>query len=115
MDKNKKKQDSRARRHHRVRAKVFGTAQRPRLCVSRSLKNIYLQLIDDENGVTIAAQSDEKIKGTKTERANEASSLIAKKAKEAGISEAVFDRGPFIFHGRIKAVAEGAKKEGLKF
>lgn len=115
MNKAKEKFNSQIRRHNRVRAKVFGVGKRPRLCVSKSLKGVYLQIIDDAKGTTIASQGDKGIKGNKTERARRAGMLIAEKCKNIGIESAVFDRGACLFHGRIKAVAEGAREKGLKF
>lgn len=115
MNSNKLKQESRERRRQRVRAKVFGTAERPRLCVSRSLKGIYLQLIDDNNGATLLSQTDKGVKGSKTEKARKAGELLGEKADKIGIKAVVFDRGAFIYHGRIKDAAEGAREMGLKF
>lgn len=114
-DRNK----ARKKRHRRIRNKISGTAQCPRLNVFRSLKNIYAQLIDDENGVTlVSASSVEKdfgpTKGNK-EEARRVGQLIAKRAAEKGITEVVFDRGGYIYHGRVKELAEGAREGGLKF
>jgi len=114
------KQEKRIRRHKRVRAKVFGTAQVPRLCVFRSNKHIYAQLIDDEKGKTLVAASDLEIKYkkkkiTKNEKALEVGKLIAKKAMEKKIKKVVFDRGGYKYHGRVKALAEGAREGGLIF
>ncbi len=114
----KKKNENRERRRGRVRAKVFGTALRPRLSVFRSSEHIYAQLIDDEKGATLVSESDLKIKKgkkTKAEAAKEVGGSIAKKALEAGISAIVFDRGGFKYHGRLKALADGAREGGLKF
>ena len=113
----------RQRRHVRVRAKVSGTAQRPRLCVFRSSAHIYAQVIDDQSGHTLVAASDieETVreragsKATKSDRAKIVGELVAERAKEAGIDSVVFDRGGFLFHGRVKAVAEGARSIGLQF
>jgi large subunit ribosomal protein L18 len=106
----------RQQRKRRIRAKISGTAARPRLAVTRTLSHIYAQLIDDENGVVLASANDVKTKkGTKTESAQNVGKEIAEKAKAAKISEVVFDRGGFIYHGRVKAVAEGAREGGLKF
>lgn len=113
MDKNKLKQELRGRRHKRVRAKVFGTSERPRFCVSRSLKGIYLQMIDDKSGITFVSQSDKGIEGTKSESARKAGIMAAEKALKMGIKSAVFDRGSFIYHGRVKEAAEGAREAGL--
>jgi len=100
----------------RIRGRISGTAERPRLCVFRSNKQIYAQLIDDVAGNTLVAASSKGIeKGTKTEIAAQVGELVAKKAKEAGIETVVFDRNGFLFHGRIKALADGARKGGLKF
>jgi large subunit ribosomal protein L18 len=113
----------RKRRHVRVRAKVSGTQARPRLNVFRSSAHMYCQVIDDLAGSTLAAASDldedvKKLvgdKATKTERAKAVGAVIAQRAKSAGISAVVFDRGGFLYHGRIKAVAEGAREGGLEF
>jgi len=107
----------RARRVRRTRAKILGTAQRPRLAVYRSNRYIYAQLIDDAAGRTLAAASYRELEGkkkTKTEQAAELGALIAKKAKDAGIAAAVFDRRSYQYHGRVRAVAEGARKQGLQ-
>ena len=112
-----KKRIARQRRKARIRAKVKGTADRPRLAVFRSLRYIEAQLIDDVRGVTLAAVSDRKLslKGTKLERAQKVGEELAKKAAAIGVKEAVFDRGGYKFHGRVKALAEGARSQGLKF
>lgn len=112
------KKEKRYRRHKRVRAKVSGTAKIPRLCVFKSAKHIYAQLIDDEKGRTIAAVSDLKARKSKksgVDHAKELGKLIAQKAKDKKIEKAVFDRAGYIYHGRIKAIAEGAREAGLKF
>jgi len=110
------KVQARKNRHRRVKAKLFGTASRPRLVVSRSLSDISAQLVDDEARKTIISISTLKIKkGTKTEQAKEAGIELAKKAIEAKISEIIFDRAGFKYHGRVKALAEGAREGGLKF
>ena len=105
--------------HRRVRGKVTGTAERPRLNVFRSAKNIYAQIIDDVAGVTLAAAStlDKEFTGNggNKEAAKQVGELIAKRAAEKGITEVVFDRGGYIFHGRVKELAEGAREGGLKF
>ena len=110
---------ARLHRHTRVRGKVSGTAERPRLCVYRSLNHIYAQVIDDVKGVTIAAAgSNEKdfgMTGGNKEAAKKVGELIAKRAAEKGITEVVFDRGGYIYHGRVKELAEGAREGGLKF
>ena len=113
------KREKRKRRHKRVRAKISGTAKIPRLCVFRSNKHIYAQLIDDTQGKTLLSASDLEIKfkgkKTKTEKAFEVGKLIAKKAQEKKIQKIVFDRGGYKYHGRVKALAEGAREGGLKF
>jgi large subunit ribosomal protein L18 len=113
----------RQRRHQRVRAKVSGTAARPRLCVFRSSAHIYAQVIDDVRGHTLVAASDleEAVQSrvgeesTKSERARIVGEVVAERAREAGIETVVFDRGGFLFHGRVKAVADGARSAGLQF
>ncbi len=105
---------------HRIRRKIAGTAQKPRLSVFRSNTDIYCQLIDDDHSVTIAAASsrDKDIKaqpGTKTEKSRLVGQAIARKAKELGIADVVFDRGGNLYHGRVKAVADGAREGGLIF
>jgi large subunit ribosomal protein L18 len=110
------KQVNRKRRHNRVRAKVFGTADRPRLAVYRSNKHIYAQLIDDEKGVTLSALDSRKVAGaTPRERAAKLGEDLATLAKKIGIEKVVFDRGGFIYMGSIQEVAEGARKGGLTF
>lgn len=103
------------RRHARVRAKIRGTARRPRLAVSRSSAHIQAQLIDDEKGVTLFGFSDRalKKKATKKEKAEIVGTELAKKALAGGIRAAVFDRGGYRYHGRVAALADGARKEGL--
>ena len=117
MDKQKTKQIKKIRRQKRVRAKIKGTVERPRLNVSRSNKYIYLQLINDERGETLASVHSKNlnIAGAKTEESLEAGKQIAKKAQEKEIKKIVFDRGGRKYHGRIKAVADGAREEGLIF
>ena len=113
-DKNKTRQ----KRHARVRSKISGTAECPRLNVFRSNKNIYAQLIDDVAGVTLASAStvDKDISGeNKTEDAKAVGASIAKKANEKGIKEVVFDRGGYLYHGRVAALAEAARENGLEF
>ena len=108
--------ERRYQRHVRVRKKVMGTAERPRLAVYRSLKHIYAQVIDDAAGRTIASASDLTIEsGKKGERAAEVGKLLAQRAKDAGITQVVFDRAGFRYHGRVKAVADGAREGGLEF
>jgi len=114
-DKNKLRQ----KRHLRVRNRVAGTAQRPRLNVFRSLAHIYAQVIDDDKGITLAAASslDKDFNGTggNIAAAKKVGAAIAKKALAKGISEVVFDRGGYIYHGRVAALAEAAREGGLKF
>jgi large subunit ribosomal protein L18 len=108
----------RERRHRRVRSKVTGTVERPRLAVFRSNVGISAQLIDDQAGKTLAAagwQGLSKFKGSKTEQAKEIGKLLAANAKSAGIEACVFDRGGYLYHGRVKALAEGAREGGLTF
>jgi len=108
---------ARARRHRRIRVKLSGTAQRPRLNVFRSLQHIYAQVIDDTSGTTLAAASTlgaEAI-GTKSERARAVGKAIAERAKEKGVTAVVFDRGGYMYHGRIKALADAAREAGLEF
>jgi len=138
----REKQQKKIRRHKRVRAKISGTAEKPRLCVFRSLKHIYAQIIDDEKGRTLVAASDQELKElklkTKKEKlkmatknlkdekekiirkgkkaiAYEVGKLIAKKALEKKIEKVVFDRGGYKYHGRVKELAEAAREAGLKF
>lgn len=112
------KKQSRQRIHLRVRKKISGTAELPRLSVFRSNKAIYCQIIDDLKGHTLAAASsfdNGGVSGTKTEQAKAVGQLIAEKAKSAGVEAVVFDRGGYLYHGRVKALAEGAREGGLKF
>ena len=112
-----KKDTLRKRRHERIRSKIKGTAKRPRLVVFRSLTHIYAQLIDDENGKILAESSDlkSKDKGTKSDKAKKIGQDIAKKAQEKKITKVIFDRNGYKYHGRTKAVAQGAREGGLKF
>ena len=113
------KNQARLRRHRRVRGKISGTAARPRLNVFRSSANIYAQLIDDVAGVTLCAAStlDKEFtgNGSNKEAAKQVGLMIAKKAADKGITNVVFDRGGYIFHGRVKELAEGAREGGLNF
>ncbi len=106
-------------RHRRVRGKISGTAARPRLSVFRSAKHIYAQIIDDVNGVTLAAASsmDKEFEGlgSNKEAAKKVGEAVAKKALDKGVEEVVFDRSGYIYHGRIQALADGAREGGLKF
>ena len=122
MARIEEKRLARKRRHLRVRKKIEGTAQRPRLSVYRSLKHIYAQIIDDINGHTLVSASTqessfkEEFPATMNkEAANRIGELLARRALDKGIEAVVFDRGGYIYHGRVKALAEGARKQGLKF
>lgn len=119
---NKSRNDKRLKRHARVRKNLFGTPEKPRLCVFRSNKNISCQIIDDVNGNTLAQASstDKALKGElasggNKEAARKVGEEIAKRALEKGISEVAFDRGGFLYHGRVKELADGAREGGLKF
>ena len=115
MNKVSKKQQ-RTRRHNRIRARISGTKECPRLCVFRSNRFLYAQLIDDEKGATLAAVDTKKAAGaTPLERATAAGETIAEAGKKLGVEKVVFDRGCFLFTGAIKAFAEGARKAGLQF
>jgi large subunit ribosomal protein L18 len=111
--------EARKRRHRRVRGKVQGTAERPRLVVARSNKGISAQLVDDIEGKTLAGATwtalPKSFKGTKTEQAAEVGKRLADEAKKAGIESVVFDRAGYLYHGRVKALADGAREGGLKF
>ncbi|MEK7103507.1 MAG: 50S ribosomal protein L18 [Patescibacteria group bacterium] len=112
--------NSRLHRKRRIRACVNGTSSRPRLAVYRSLESCYAQLIDDVAGVTLASAREKELsgdaaKGTKTERAAQVGQLIAKKAKDKGIATVVFDRAGYRYHGRVQALADGAREGGLEF
>jgi len=122
------KQEKRFKRHKKIRARASGSKEKPRLCVFRSAKHIYAQLIDDDKRKTLVSASDLEIKTSKskaqkeeskmsgkTAKAFELGKLIARKASEKKIEKVVFDRGGYKYHGRIKAVAEGAREGGLKF
>src|SRR5947208_15665756 len=112
------KPEARQRRHRRVRGKVRGTAERPRLVVSRSNKGISAQLVDDLEAKTLAAASwlqVKSFKGNKTAQAAEVGKLLAQNAKQAGIEVVVFDRGGYLYHGRVKALADAAREGGLNF
>jgi large subunit ribosomal protein L18 len=113
------KPHARARRHKRVRGKVYGTAERPRLVVFRSNAGIEAQLVDDADGKTLAAASwlqlKKTFKGNKTQQAAEVGKLLAERAKQADVESVVFDRGGYLYHGRVKALAEAAREGGLKF
>ena len=117
MDKNKQKLDKRIIRHNRVRSIVAGTSDRPRLSVYKANQHIYAQLIDDQNGRTLAQASSHEVKGKakKSEVAGEVGKIIANKALGLNIKNVKFDRGGFAYHGRIKALADGARAGGLEF
>lgn len=101
----------------RIRTKISGTAARPRLCVFKSNKGIYCQLIDDVNGLTLVAATSKEVTGatSRIDSSKEVGKLVAKKAQENNISSVVFDRSGYIYHGRVQALAEGAREAGLKF
>ena len=111
--------EARERRHRRVRGKLRGTAERPRLVVFRSNRGIAAQLVDDVEGKTLAAASwlgiKKSFKGTKSDQAAEVGKLLAANAKKAGVERVVFDRGGYLYHGRVKALAEAAREGGLRF
>ena len=120
MDRAKQRIEARGRIRERIRSKVSGTAERPRLAVKKSLKHIYVQLIDDAAGRTIAAAStrekEASVKGGSNQAAAKAvGALIAKKAKDKGVKRVVFDRGGYQYHGNIKALADAARENGLEF
>lgn len=115
-----KKAFRRKRIHFRIRRTLSGNAERPRMSVFRSNKDIYVQLIDDSEGKTLASSSSREkeildLKGNKSERAAQVGKAIAAKAKEIGVEQVVFDRGGYLYHGRIKSLADGAREGGLKF
>ena len=111
--------EGRLRRHRRVRGKIRGSAERPRLLVFRSNRGIFAQLVDDDTGRTLASASwtglPKSFKGDKTEQAAEVGKQLAEAAKKAGVETAVFDRGGYLYHGRVKALADGAREGGLSF
>ena len=107
--------ESRKRIRYSIRKKISGTSDKPRLSVFRSNKEIYAQLIDDVKGCTLASASSVNVKGTKIEQAGHVGKIIAENAKKAGIENVVFDRGGFLYHGRIKALADSARESGLNF
>jgi len=109
------KDSRRTKIRRRIRATVSGSAQKPRLAVFRSNKEIYAQVIDDNTGNTLASASSKDVKGTKIDQATQVGKLISEKSQAAGISNVVFDRGGYLYHGRVKALAEGARESGLKF
>ena len=108
--------EARDRRHRRVRGKITGTTERPRLAVFRSNSDVYVQVIDDVKGHTLAAADSRAVMdGDKSAKAKATGVLIAERAKAAGVSNVVFDRGGYLYHGRVKALAEGAREGGLEF
>jgi len=111
--------EARSRRHRRVRGKIAGTAERPRVAVFRSNLGIYAQLVDDAEGKTLTSvgwkQLPKSFKGTKTDQAREVGKLLSDRAKKAGYESVVFDRAGYLYHGRVKALADGAREGGLKF
>jgi large subunit ribosomal protein L18 len=119
---NKERQGRRLRRHRRVRKKINGTGERPRLVVHRSLKQLEAQLVDDVRGITLIGIStlsapvlEESSSLSKSERGRLAGKLLAERAREQGITKVVFDRGGYLYHGRVKAFADGAREGGLEF
>lgn len=119
MLKRQSRSDHRERVHERIRTRVRGSAERPRLCVYRSLKYVYAQVVDDQAGRTlVAACSREKecsARGKNVEAAKQVGALVARRAREKGIERVVFDRGGYLYHGRVKALADAAREAGLKF
>jgi large subunit ribosomal protein L18 len=120
IHKPKTRRERRHRRHRRVRKKVYGNVERPRLVVFRSLKHIYAQLVDDDRGRTLVSVSDlskdlERSKAGKVGAAHAVGQLLAQRASALGVKAVVFDRGGYLYHGRVKAVAEGAREGGLEF
>ncbi len=119
MDKAKQRRVSRDRIRERIRRKVNGTAERPRLAIRKSLKHIYVQIVDDAAGRTIVSassrDSDSSAKGANAAAAKAVGALIARKAKDKGVSQVVFDRGGYPYHGNVKALADAARENGLQF
>ena len=116
----KSKADARARRHARLRKRIAGDAQRPRLVVTRSARHVFVQVVDDSKGITLASAStmEKDLRASaadKSEKSKQVGLLVAKRAIAAGISEVVFDRGGFLYHGRVKALADAAREAGLSF
>lgn len=111
------KNDVRKIRHERVRSKIVGTSEVPRVCIYRSNANIYAQIIDDEKGITLTSASslELKLKNANIEAASKVGECLAKKAKKAGIKTVVFDRGGYLYHGRVKALADALRENGLEF
>lgn len=119
MNRARERQQRRTRIHTRVRNKVTGTAERPRVAIFKSLKHIYVQAIDDGRGVTVAAASsldnDVEAKGSNVDTAKAVGTLLGRRMKDQGIETAVFDRGGYRYHGRVKALADAVREQGLKF
>ncbi len=116
MNSSKAKEAKRSARHRRIRARVSGTAEKPRLIVFRSLRYTYAQMVDDQSGKILVAAHDMKAKsGTKVERAKNLGKELAEKATKAGLKACIFDRNGYKYHGRIQAVADGAREGGLQF
>lgn len=119
MNKQKEKKSRLDRRHKKIRMRIIGTSLRPRLSVFRSNKGMYLQLVDDSTGKTLVSVNSKEVKGgaksKKVDKSFEMGKILGEKAVKANIKEVVFDRGGYKFHGRVKAVAEGAREAGLKF
>jgi large subunit ribosomal protein L18 len=115
MKRPQTREEYRRRRHFRVRKKVNGTAERPRLVIYRSLKHVYAQLVDDDAQRTLLTVTDNGLSGKKVEKSVEVGKRIAERAKETGVTKVVFDRGGYLYHGRVKAVADGAREGGLEF
>ena len=116
----KSKSAARSRRHTRLRKKIVGTELRPRLVVTRSARHVFVQVVDDSKGHTVASASTMEadlraFDGDKTAKAKKVGELVAERAKQAGIESVVFDRGGYLYHGRVKALADGAREGGLKF
>lgn len=116
----KQKNRARAKRKLRSKKKLFGTSERPRMTIYKSLKHIYAQVVDDKSqkcivGASTLSKELNDLKGPKTEKATKVGELIAARAKEKGIENIIFDRSGYLYHGRVKAVAEGARKSGLNF
>jgi large subunit ribosomal protein L18 len=109
----------RGRRHRRIRKKIQGTPERPRLCVFKSARHIYAQIVDDTTGTTLVSASSiklgTKVDGGKKSKAKEVGKLLAESAKQKGISKVAFDRGGYLYHGRVAALADGARENGLEF
>lgn len=118
MNINKEKRIQKTKRHYRIKKFALGTAERPRMSVYKSNKNFYIQIIDDDKGVTLLGMSSKSLKlknGTNIESAKKLGAELAKKAKEKNINEVVFDRGGNLYHGSVKALADSAREQGLKF